>query len=1078
MAGRLVRCRELCLLLMVFPWAPSPSLGFNLETRGAQVIPDPFMDTRSRETYFGFSVALLSRHEDNSAWLLVGAPRANSSHLNPRQITEPGVLFKCSLAENGECEEMYIDQSGNTQISNLYHDHKNHGWLGGAMDLQPTYKDDRQVTGVCAPRWKNQHELMYLMNGACYWLNSSLTNAPAYKMLPLIEFGKQSIEISRTGLYFYAHGEAGFSIHFPDDPTEMIIGAPGVFNWKGSVIRIKDASDISPGIISRRRRRRQARTSDHQMFTTSFVLNPHYTANIHDFDLMGYAITSGTFLKEDQLCYASGAPRGANSYGKVFIFTFPQLESESLNILAEWQGTQLGEYFGAALVAADINGDGLSDLVVGSPMYSLPDMPDIGQIKVYLSSKGQVPQISNYVLDGSRSSYARFGTTLGSPGDLNFDGFHDVVAGAPWEGDGAVYVYMGSANGLRQVYSQRITPEDFPQGLKGFGMAFSRGVDIDSNDYPDLAIGSFMSGHAVVVKSRPVASLTGYITATPSTIALKDTVLQLETRIEYAGHKVPRQAHVKGNITLDYGFPSARAYFTDTNTHFRAFNDIVTINQTKLTPYSVTVQEDKVDARQPLLLKLEYELSEVPDVPVISQPKLDPGMASSLTSRVSIVTGCEQDGDDTCLVDMHLEMRILEYGAGKKFVIGEGIKPVLEVVVYNIGEPVFLPNMTVTVKPPLELELPTSHNCEFSSVVNRSSLVCHLANPILKDGEDKVEVVLDPRQLTDHSRNGVVDVQVSGEGQEIRPEDNIFFQELQFAAHASLKLHGYSKEEQVLYQRLGDDKINTTVMPRFIHSLSVLKNGSTPLEQVELMIHIPFSFTDGQNFVKIYAPETNFIRQPFMCNLINGSYSVDTTENGDGVSDVGSVNFNTTGIFDTTSNPNPPKSGDQESVSEKGIKDTQDFNCSSGNIKCALLHCFINSWPEGASSAKISIKLDVDLAVLAGHISAKAGAVLKSQATATISSLNPELAFVGEKDSSVVVVTHIQPDTLAGRGIPWWVILLAILGGILLLGLLVYGLHKAGFFKRKEYEEMKAHQAHVESFDNYGATNVGLIRDK
>lgn len=31
----------------------------------------------------------------------------------------------------------------------------------------------------------------------------------------------------------YAYGEAGFSVHFPDDPTKLVIGLPGVYNWKG-----------------------------------------------------------------------------------------------------------------------------------------------------------------------------------------------------------------------------------------------------------------------------------------------------------------------------------------------------------------------------------------------------------------------------------------------------------------------------------------------------------------------------------------------------------------------------------------------------------------------------------------------------------------------------------------------------------------------------------------------------------------------------------------------------------------------------------------------------------------------------
>lgn len=76
-------------------------------------------------------------------------------------------------------------------------------------------------------------------------------------------------------------------------------------------------------------------------------------------------------------------------YFQVIIFEFPETSSDLSELLVkkELSGEHMGEYFGAALTAADINGDGLSDLIVGSPMYSLPNLPDVGRVQTFLSSK-------------------------------------------------------------------------------------------------------------------------------------------------------------------------------------------------------------------------------------------------------------------------------------------------------------------------------------------------------------------------------------------------------------------------------------------------------------------------------------------------------------------------------------------------------------------------------------------------------------------------------------------------------------------------------------------------------------------
>lgn len=48
----------------------------------------------------------------------------------------------------------------------------------------------------------------------------------------------------------------------------------------------------------------------------------------------------------------------------------------------------------------------------------------------------------------------RFGFSMTSLGDLNHDGYMDVAIGAPYEGRGAIYIYLGSDNGLIKDPSQ------------------------------------------------------------------------------------------------------------------------------------------------------------------------------------------------------------------------------------------------------------------------------------------------------------------------------------------------------------------------------------------------------------------------------------------------------------------------------------------------------------------------------------------------------------------------------------------------------------------------------------------------
>ena len=57
-------------------------------------------------------------------------------------------------------------------------------------------------------------------------------------------------------------------------------------------------------------------------------------------------------------------------------------------------------------------------------------------------------------LDGDNKQGSRFGTTIVNIGDLNKDGYTDVAIGAPGGDVGAVYIYNGAMDGLKNEYSQ------------------------------------------------------------------------------------------------------------------------------------------------------------------------------------------------------------------------------------------------------------------------------------------------------------------------------------------------------------------------------------------------------------------------------------------------------------------------------------------------------------------------------------------------------------------------------------------------------------------------------------------------
>ncbi|TMS16480.1 Integrin alpha-5 [Larimichthys crocea] len=451
--GALLARSLLCIIGLLFTFSPPVCEAFNLDVENPAVYSGP------EGSYFGYAVDFYLA-DSSSASVLIGAPKANTRQVN---VTEGGAVFYCpwSLSQT-DCHTIEFDTEGDRPVTlnetQYQGDFKSHQWFGA------TVRSHNDTILACAPlySWRTEKDARLTdPTGTCY--------LSIYNFTRFVEYAPCRTEISTEEGQGYCQG--GFSADFTTD-GKVVLGGPGSYYWQGQVISASKEDIIKayyPGYF--------IQSVERQIQTKQI-------RSVHDDSYQGYSVAVGEFSGDQVEDFVAGVPKKQKMlYGSVYI-----LNGTDLSTMIEYNGEQMGSYFGSAVATADINSDGMVDLLVGAPMFMVRGsdgrLEEMGRVYVYLQRSPLDLELRQPHLTGTQSNTF-----------LDFCLLVDVAISCPYGGEdqqGLVYIFNGYSDGLREKPSQVITGQWAAGTIPAsFGFSLRGAKDLDMNGYPDLIVGCF-----------------------------------------------------------------------------------------------------------------------------------------------------------------------------------------------------------------------------------------------------------------------------------------------------------------------------------------------------------------------------------------------------------------------------------------------------------------------------------------------------------------------------------------------------------------------------------------------------------
>ncbi len=279
-------------------------------------------------------------------------------------------------------------------------------------------------------------------------------------------------------------------------------------------------------------------------------------------DAFGYSVASaGDFNGDGYADVIVGAyensARGAGA-GRAYVFLGGARMDATPDLVLD--GEAAGDYFGISVASAgDVNKDGFGDVIVGAYQNDAGGA-DAGRAYVFLGGP-RADARPDLVLTGA-SARDSFGFSVSSAGDVNKDGFGDVVVGAYHNDAGGVDA------GRALVYFGSTRPDDKPDLVltgeapgDAFGYSVSSAGDVNGDGYGDIVVGAYGNDAGGSAAGRAYVFFGG---TAPD--AVSDFTVTGEATLDNLGYAVAGAGDLDGDgfgdVVIAAPFADAgRAYF-------------------------------------------------------------------------------------------------------------------------------------------------------------------------------------------------------------------------------------------------------------------------------------------------------------------------------------------------------------------------------------------------------------------------------------------------------------------------------------------------------------------------------------